>query len=327
MTRFVIMFFFLVSVCLNGLAQTEEPIQYRVTVPAGIELTLDGTLTLPGNLKKAVPVVLLIAGSGPTDRDCNNAYGLKTNAFKMLADSLTSKGIAVARYDKRGSGTNLKAAQTVLKPEAFVFDHYVSDAAGIIRQLQADKRFSKVIVAGHSEGSLVGMLAAEETKASGFVSIAGAGRNIVDVMKEQGRSGGNPKELQAEVDGALDSLRNGLMVHPKNPILKAQLSPKAQPALISWMKYDPAVVIKAFTGPVLIVQGKQDLQVAVTDAERLKAARPDASLLLFDQMNHVLKNVEGTDKAENYKTYNKPELPIAPGLGSAIARFVLKGRS
>ena len=327
MTRFFIVFFFLLSIRLNALAQTEEPIHYRITVPAGTDLTLDGTLTLPANLKKAVPVVLLIAGSGPTDRDCNNAYGFKTNAFKMLADSLAGKGIAVARYDKRGSGTNLKAAQAVIKPEEFVFSHFVSDAAGIIRQLQADKRFSKVIVAGHSEGSLGGMLAAEETKANGVVSIAGAGRNIADVLKEQGRSGGNPKELQAEVDGALDSLRNGLTVHPKNPILKAQLSPKAQPGLISWMKYDPGIVIKAFKGPVLIIQGKQDLQVALTDAERLKAARPDATLLLFDQMNHILKNVEGTDKTENYKTYNKPELPITPGLGSAIARFVLTGRT
>ncbi|GAB3717234.1 alpha/beta hydrolase family protein [Spirosoma lituiforme] len=326
MTHFAISVISLLAVCLNALAQTEEPMQYRITVPAGTELTLDGTLTLPGNRKKNVPVVLLIAGSGPTDRDGNSAYGMKTNALKMLADSLAAKGIAVARYDKRGSGTNLKAAQMVIKPEEFVFSHYVSDAAGIIRQLQADKRFSKVIVAGHSEGSLVGMLAAEETKADGFVSIAGAGRNIADILKEQGRSGGNPKELQAEIDGALDSLRKGLTVHPVKPILKAQLSPRAQPGLISWMKYDPAVVIKAVKGAVLIIQGKQDLQVAVADAERLKAARPDATLLLFDQMNHILKNVEGTDKTENYKTYNRPELPITPGLSAAIAQFVTKGR-
>ncbi|AKD55691.1 alpha/beta hydrolase family protein [Spirosoma radiotolerans] len=327
MKRLSCLIFLLVSICLQSLAQTEEPMHYRVTVPAGTELTLDGTLTLPGNHKKAVPVVLLIAGSGPTDRDCNNPYGLKTNAFKMLADSLASRGIAVARYDKRGSGTNLKAAQMVIKPEEFVFGHYVSDAVGFIRQLQADKRFSKVVVAGHSEGALVGMLAAEETKANGFVSIAGAGRNIVDVMKEQGRMAGNPNELQAEVDGALDSLRNGQMVHPKNPILKAQLSAKAQPGLISMMKYDPAVVIKAYNGPVLIIQGKKDLQVAVTDAELLKAARPDATLMLFDAMNHILKNVEGTDKTENVKTYSKPDLPITPGLATAIEQFVIRKRS
>lgn len=97
-----------------------------------------------------------------------------------------------------------------------------------------------------------------------------------------------------------------------------------QPGLISWMKYDPAVVVKAYKGPVLIIQGRKDLQVALTDAERLKAARPDANLLLFDQMNHVLKNVTGTDKADNFKTYNDPTLPLTPGLASAIAIFVKK---
>ena len=302
--------------------QTEEPIHYKITVPAGVDLVLDGTLTLPKTLSRKVPVLLLIAGSGPTDRDCNNAYGLKTDAFKMLADSLVRNGIAVARYDKRGSGTNLKAMQTALKPETMVFDHYVADAVGIIRQLQADKRFSGVIVAGHSEGSLVGMLAASQTKAKGFISIAGAGRNIVDVLKEQGRMAGNPAAIQAEVDGALDSLRAGQRVHPKNSLLKAQLSPQAQPYLISWMAFDPAAVVKAYKGPVLIIQGKKDLQVALADAEALKAARPDAQLALFDQMNHILKNVEGTDKAVNFGTYKNPNLPITPGLVPVIVQFI-----
>ncbi|MBN8820734.1 MAG: alpha/beta fold hydrolase [Spirosoma sp.] len=312
----------LLGIALNALAQTEEPLQYKIGVPAGADLTLEGTLTLPDQAKKPFPVVLLIAGSGPTDRDCNSGYGLKSNAFKMLADSLVKKGIAVARYDKRGSGTNLKAAVTALKSEEHRFDFYVSDAVGFIRQLQADKRFSNVFVAGHSEGSLVGMLAAEETKAAGFISIAGAGRNIAEVMKEQGRMGGNPKDLQAEVDGALDSLRAGHTIHPKHPILRAQLSPKSQPGLISWMQYDPAQVLKAFRGPVLIIQGKKDLQVAVTDAEQLKAARPNAQLMLFDQMNHVLKDVPGTDKLENFKTYSDPSLPITSGLATVMAQFI-----
>jgi pimeloyl-ACP methyl ester carboxylesterase len=302
--------------------QTEEPIHYKITVPAGVDLMLDGTLTVPATLTRKVPVVLLIAGSGPTDRNCNNAYGLKTDAFKMLADSLARNGIAVARYDKRGSGTNLKAIQTALKPETMVFDHYVADAVGIISQLQADKRFSGVIVAGHSEGSLVGMLAATQTGAKGFISMAGAGRNIADVMKEQGRMAGNPVAIQAEVDGALDSLRAGLPVHPRNPLLKAQLSPQNQPFMMSWMAYDPVVVVKAYKRPVLIIQGKKDLQVALADAEALKAARPDAKLVLFDQMNHILKNVESTDKVANFNTYKNPKLPLTPGLVPAIIQFV-----
>jgi hypothetical protein len=324
MKRFRLSILLLGIACQTALAQTEEPIHYKITVPAGADLTLDGTLTLPADLKKPVPVVLLIAGSGPTDRDCNSSYGLKSNAFKMLADSLVRNSIAVARYDKRGSGTNLADAAKVLKSEEHRFSFYVSDALGFIRQLQTDKRFSKVFVAGHSEGSLVGMLAAEEAKANGFVSIAGPGRSIAEVMKEQGRTAGNPQDLQAEVDGALDSLRNGYTIQPKNPILKAQLPPKAQPGLISWMKYDPAVVIKEFHGPVLILQGKKDLQVSVRDAELLKAACPNASMVFFEQMNHVLKDVSGTDKTENFRTYNNPALPLTPGLSTTIAGFVKK---
>lgn len=323
MTRFLTLAFSLYLTGATALAQTAEPMHYAITTPTGASLTLDGTLTLPASTKNPVPVVLLIAGSGPTDRDCNSTYGLKTDAFKMLADSLNRLGIAVARYDKRGSGTNVEAAKTALKPEEHRFDYYVGDAVGFIRQLQADKRFSAVIVAGHSEGSLVGMLAARQTNAAGFISIAGAGRNIADVMKEQGHNAkANPPELQAEVDAALDSMRASFTVHPKNPILRTQLSPKAQPGLISWMHYDPAVSIRDYRGPVLIIQGKTDAQVSVGDAERLKAARPDARLVLIDGMNHILKPFSGTNLTDNFRTYNDPKLPLAPGLVPAIAQFV-----
>jgi alpha-beta hydrolase superfamily lysophospholipase len=308
--------------CLSALGQTSETIRYAITQPATVSLTLEGTLTLPAGATKPVPVVLLIAGSGPTDRDGNSASGLKSDAFKMLADSLAQQGIAVARYDKRGSGTNLVLAAAVIKPQDHRFDFYVSDAVGFIRQLQADKRFSGVFVAGHSEGSLVGMLAARQTNANGFISLAGAGRNIADVMKEQGRRLGNPAEIQGEVDAALDSLKQGYPVHPRNPILKRQLSPAAQPGLISWMKYDPATELKAYQKPVLIIQGRNDLQVSVADAERLNAGRANTRLLLFDEMNHILKNVAGTSQADNFATYNKPTLPLTPGLATAIAQFV-----
>lgn len=320
--RLTVPFLVLLLSCLSALGQIEEPIRYAITQPSNVSLTLEGTLTLPANATKPMPVVLLIAGSGPTDRDCNSASGLKSDSFKMLADSLTQQGVAVARYDKRGSGKNIFLAATVLKPQEHRFDFYVSDAAGFIRQLQADKRFSGVFVAGHSEGSLVGMLAARQTNANGFISLAGAGRNIADVMKEQGRRLGNPAAVQGEVDAALDSLKQGFRVHPTNPLIKSQLSPGAQPGLISWMKYDPATELKAYSKPVLIIQGRKDLQVSLTDAERLKAAQPAARLLLFDDMNHILKNVAGTSQADNFGTYNNPTLPLTPGLATAIAQFV-----
>lgn len=312
--------------CTTAQAQTEEPIHYKITAPAGIDLTLDGTLTLPDHPQKALPVVLIIAGSGATDRDGNSPVSLggglgtlQAGSYRMLADSLVRQGIAVARYDKRGSGTNIPAVQQVLKPQEHRFDYYVSDAVGFVRQLQADKRFSKVVVLGHSEGSLVGMLAAQQTNANGYISLAGPGRNIADILKVQLE--GLPEDQRKLVYLDLDSLRAGQTVNKPAPSAITLLHPMIQPAMISWMKYDPAVEIKRVKGPVLIINGKHDLQIATGEAELLKTARPAAKLALFGEMNHVLKNAP-LDRMENFKTYSDPSLPLTPGLATTIAEFV-----
>lgn len=314
---------FVLCLLLTGgaaVAQTEEPMHYAITAPTGATLTLDGTLTLPASAKNPVPVVLLIAGSGPTDRNGNSGYGFKTDAFRMLADSLNRLGIAVARYDKRYSGTNLTKAAGLLPEKEFRFTDYVGDAVGFIRQLQADKRFSAVIVAGHSEGSLVGMLAARQTNAAGFISIAGPGRNIADVLKVQTQT--LPDSLRRVAHADLDSLRAGQTVHAPPGLLLSLLRPSLQPGMISWMRYDPAVEIKRFGGPVLLINGRRDFQVAVSEAELLKAARPDAQLRLFNQMTHVLKDAASDSLADKQKTYNNLNLPLTTGLATAIAQFV-----
>ncbi|SOD81827.1 alpha/beta hydrolase [Spirosoma fluviale] len=321
MNRFSIpVFLLLLSFCQNALAQTEEPIHYKITMPTGADLTLEGTLTIPANAKKAIPVVLIIAGSGPTDRNCNNPYGMKPNTYKMLADSLVNKGIAVARYDKRGSGTNLQAAMKTIKPAEHRFEFFVSDAIGFINQLKDDKRFSTIIIAGHSEGSLVGMLAAEKTKADKFISIAGPGRNIADVLKDQLKAGLSDT-LSSVANTILDSLKAGHTVKRINPFLMGLFNPGNQPGLISWMVYNPTTVIKQFSGPVLLINGKHDLQVSTKEAELLKVARPDATLILVDQMSHILKNAP-LDRTENIKTYSDPSSPLTPGLVDTIAKFV-----
>ncbi|QJD79492.1 alpha/beta hydrolase family protein [Spirosoma rhododendri] len=307
------------------LAQTSEPIHYVITQPAGVSLTLDGTLTLPANATGPVPVVLLIAGSGPTDRDSNSPVpvGGKTvqgSPFRMLADSLSRQGVAVARYDKRYSGTNAMVAVMKIKQDQHRFDYYVSDAVGLIRQLQADKRFSRVVVAGHSEGSLVGMLAATQTNADAFVSLAGSGHNIADVLKLQLAKLPDSQRDRAYRD--LDSLRAGQTVKEPPMLVASFFAPSVQPYLMSWMKYDPAIEIMKFRGPVLLINGKRDLQSGVTEADALKAARPDARLLLYPNMTHMLKDAAGESTPDNFKTYHDPSLPLTPGLATAIAQFV-----
>ncbi|WP_288423968.1 alpha/beta fold hydrolase [uncultured Spirosoma sp.] len=319
-------FLFLLLLGLSGaaLAQTSEPIRYTVMEPAGLSLTLDGTLTLPATTRDPVPVVLLIAGSGPTDRDSNSPVQVGGKpiggaSYRLLADSLARLGVAVARYDKRGSGENRRATLVTLKQTDMRFDHYVSDAVGFIRQLQADKRFSRVVVAGHSEGSLVGMLAATKTKADAFVSLSGPGRNMADVFKVQLATLPEAQRELAYRD--LDSLRSGQPVRQPPMVLMSLMGPLIQPYVMSWMKYDPSVEIRQFRGPVLLVNGGRDIQVAVTEAEALKKARPDARLVIYPDMTHMLKNSVSASIDDNLKTYHDPNLPLTPGLATELVRF------
>jgi len=322
-------FLLLLLLGLSGavLAQSSEPIRYTVTEPAGVSLTLDGTLTLPATTKGPVPVILLIAGSGPTDRDCNNPtpVGGKTvqgASFRLLTDSLVQQGIAVARYDKRYSGKNLLAASVLIKMPDHRFDYYVSDAVGFIRQLQADKRFSRVVVAGHSEGSLVGMLAATKTNADAFVSLSGPGQNIADAIRPQLATLPEAQRELAYRD--LDSLRSGQSVRQPPAVLMSVMAPSIQPYMMSWMKYDPSVEIKRFRGPVLLINGGRDIQVGVTEAEALKKARPDAKLVVYPDMTHMLKNSVSASMADNLNTYHDSNLPLTPSLATELARFVMK---
>jgi len=273
--------------------------------------TLHGTLTMPQTDKK-VPVVLLIAGSGPTDRDGNNSLGVKTDAYKLLADSLAKAGIACVRYDKRGVGESADA----LKSESLVtFDTIVSDACAFIDKLAADERFSSVVVAGHSEGSLVGMLAAGRMKVQKYISIAGAGFAAEDVLLTQINEQ-RPAEA-ADAQLLMDSLKAGYDV--KN--VPAALSDLLKPYMRAWLKYDPAVEIKKLKMPVLIVQGMTDLQVSAANARVLHKALPSAKLVLIENMNHVLKDAPA-DKGQNLATYYNAALPIKKELVESIISFI-----
>ncbi|OIN60632.1 alpha/beta hydrolase family protein [Arsenicibacter rosenii] len=284
------------------------------------DVTMEGTLSLPANVTQKVPVVLIIAGSGPTDRDGNSKLGVSGDTYKLLADSLNNRGVAVLRYDKRGAGKSFPADMSKFKEENWTFDDAIHDAEGWVKQLKADNRFSKIIIAGHSEGSLVGMIAAHQTNADGFISIAGLGRNIAETLKEQLKT--LPDEMRQTAYKDLDSLRNGQFVKKPPIMLMSLFRPSVQPYMMSWMKYDPAVEINKIKAPVLVILGKRDLQVQMLDAETLTTARPNAATAYFDRMTHMLKDTESDDQAANMKTYKDPSLPLTTGLVPAIAGFI-----
>lgn len=276
---------------------------------------LFGTLQTP-DTKEPVPVVLIIAGSGPTDRDGNNSQ-MQNNSLKMLADSLLQHGIASLRYDKRGIEMSKEAG---LDESDLRFEHYIADAEGWAGMLLHDKRFSKVWIAGHSEGSLIGMIAAKHSGVHGFISLAGSGRTAAELLKEQLST--LPGETKDQACRAIDSLKAGKTVSSFPPSLFMLLRPSIQPYLISWFKYDPAIEITKLEIPILILQGTTDIQVSVKDAELLSNARPDASLEVIRGMNHILKNA-GPLRAENLATYSDPFLPVNQELVKKMTEFIL----
>lgn len=301
------------SASVAAQSTTDTPID--LATPTGV---IHGSLRMPESRGK-VPVVLIIAGSGPTDRNGNGGPQLQGNTYRMLADALAARGIATVRYDKRGIAASRAAGPSEIDMR---FETGVADAAGWIEKLRNDARFTSVIVAGHSEGSLVGMLAARQARADGFVSIAGISSRLSDVLREQMRPQLAALPALAETnESILKSLEAGKTVADVPQILAALYRPSVQPYLISTFRYDPAKEFAMLTRPALILQGTTDIQVSVAEAKGLAAAKPDATLTIIDGMNHILK-MAPPERLANAATYAKPDLPLVDAVPDAIASFV-----
>jgi len=275
---------------------------------------LYGTLMLPDN-KATFPLVMIIAGSGATDRNGNSFPALTAGSYRLLAEALAKNGIGSFRYDKRGVG---ESNQFNPPATTALFGDYITDAATIVKELRKDKRVSKVIVAGHSEGSLIGMIAAREEKANGFISLCGAGEPINYTLSRQLKQ--QLPVMGTRIDNILDSLKNGNTVKEVPPILQSIFNPQLQPYLISWIRFDPREEIKKMKMPVLIIGGGTDVQVPVADAESLHTALPSSKKLIIATMNHILKNAPA-DRAANLMTYTEADLPLNQELVEAVTGF------
>ena len=229
--------------------------------------SLVGTLRDPG---EKAPVVLIIAGSGPTDRNGNNPMGVNCDSYKLLAEGLYIEGIATLCFDKRGIGAS---AEAMVEEKDVRFEHMVEDVKGWIDLLAADERFSSVIIAGHSEGSLVGMLAAKDNrKVEKYISLSGVAVSADELLKEQLMS--QPEPVRSKIFEVIDQLKAGEEVPGLPPFLDALFRTSVQPYLISWFRYVPTEELKALNQPVLIVQGTTDIQVSESQATLLHAAKP-----------------------------------------------------
>ncbi len=278
---------------------------------------LFGTLLLPKS-ETPVPVVLLIAGSGPTDRNGNNPEGGNNDSLKLLAQTLAKNGIASLRYDKRGIAASRPATPD---ERDLSVETYVQDAVHWSQQLKADGRFSTLTLVGHSEGALIATLAAPTAGADALVSIAGTGRPIDQVLKEQLRER-LPAALLPQSLWTIDQLKAGQAVPHVPADLQVLFRPSVQPYLMSLFRQDPAAAFARVKLPALILQGSHDMQVEVADAKALKAAKADAQLVVIDGMNHVLRIV-ADDPKQQLASYNDPPLPLASELTRRLVSFVL----
>ncbi len=299
---------------LSGFAQATV-LQRPISLDTG-NGELFGSLLLPKS-DTPVPVVLIISGSGPTDRDGNNPEGGRNDSLKRLAWVLAKHNIASVRYDKRGVAASLAATpnERNLSVEA-----YVADAVAWSHKLAADPRLGPLILLGHSEGALIASLAAPQANAAAVISLAGSARPIDQVLRQQL---GNrlPPPLMLRSNELLDSLKAGRPAPNVPPQLQVIFRPSVQPYLISLFRQDPAQAFAALKMPALIIQGSHDIQVSVDDARQLKAAKPDAELALIEGMNHVMRIVPN-DVKRQLASYKDPNLPLAAELSTRILGFI-----
>jgi pimeloyl-ACP methyl ester carboxylesterase len=299
---------------ISGFAQATV-LQRPITLDTGTG-ELFGSLLLPKS-DNPVPVVLLISGSGPTDRDGNNTDGGRNDSLKRLAWVLAKHNIASVRYDKRGVAASLAATpdERNLSIEA-----YVADAEAWGRKLKSDPRFGQLILLGHSEGALIASLAAPSVDAAGVISLSGSARPVDEVIRQQ-LSNRLPPPLMLRSNELLDSLKAGKTDQNVPPQLQVIFRPSVQPYLISLFRQDPAAAFAKLKMPALIIQGSNDIQVGVNDARLLKAAKPDAELVVIEGMNHVLRIVPN-DVKRQLASYKDPNLPLAAELGTRIIGFI-----
>src|SRR5262245_36251463 len=295
--------------------------QVSVEGPSG---TLAGTLASPGGGPKA-PIAIVIPGSGPTDRDGNNPLGVTAASYRLLAEALAAKGVSTIRIDKRGLFGSSAAA-------ADADNVRMADYAADVRawRLEAQKRSSAQCawLIGHSEGSLVALITAQQPDGiCGLILVAGAGRRMGDILREQLTANPANAPVLPQALAAISELEAGrrVDVSSMHPALMALFRPSVQGFLIDQMSYDPAQLLARYAGPVLVLQGTTDLQVTMQDAQRLAGARPGITMVALEGVNHVLK-LAPAERAANLATYGNSALPIAPNVVEAITTFLARHR-
>lgn len=295
---------------LTFLANQNEVKKEEILLKNG-NIELPGTLTTPKDSNK---LIIWIHGSGNIDRNGNQAgLNVGANYIAQFREAINKKNIAFYSYDKRTANPKNMPYLMGIK-----FDDLVSDAKIVARHFKEKKQFNKIILVGHSQGSLIAMLASEE--ADKIVSLSGPGEGVDKTIIKQ-VSAQNPI-LGLTTKAHVKELKETGTIKQVDPNLLALFAPQNQPFLSNWFEYNPAVEITKVKAPLLIINGDQDLQVKEEDANKLKAAKPKAELKIIKNMNHVLKTVNSL--AENQASYASAKFPLSKELIQVVTEFVNK---
>ena len=275
------------------------------------EIELPGTLTFTS---EKTPLLIWIHGSGNVDRNGNQRPYVKANYIKQFRDSVNQQSMAFFSYDKR---TANQKNMPILK-KGILFDSFISDAQKVISHFKNNKRFSEIILIGHSQGSLVAMLASKNSNK--YISLSGPSSSIDQKIVEQMRAK-NPLIVNT-LQEHFKELKETGEIKNVDPTLVTMFTPQNTPFFKSWMKYNPSEEIKKLEIPVLIINGTKDLQVTIEDAKTLHKSSLKSELVIIENMNHVLKHIDEDDN--NMKSYFSADFPLSDKLIKTVVTFVKK---
>lgn len=285
--------------------------------PVDIE-GLSGTLLEPEG-QGPWPHALIVAGSGPTDRDGNNTIGLRTDAYRLLAEALAERGIATLRYDKRGIGASRAIAP--LESE-MTLETFIADAVKLADWLSTRPSCSRLAVIGHSEGALIGALMASRVSVDRLVYLCGPGVPLGQTLRRQLTGPRVPEAYREKARALLDEFDATGRVSEVPPEFLALFRPSVQPFLRSVWRIDPRIELERILDAgqrLLVVAGAKDIQISMEDAGRLFNLGRGQNTSVFANMAHTLKNATGQSVQA---LYTNPDLPLMEGLAAEIGAFI-----
>jgi dienelactone hydrolase len=259
----------------------------EISFTGATDLKLSGELMLPEG-DGPFPCVLMMPGSGPTDRNGNQPPYLKTDLLKQMAEHLAKNGIATFRFDKRPAHVNMakwpKSTDPAFYSDYFSFENHVADVEAAYKAMTSAKGVDpkRCALLGHSEGGLFASWEAPLLKPMALVLAGTAGDTMVGLLRYQiGRDLARPEVPELLRNAITESnektmaaiVKDGKLPDDVHPNLKALYSPAAVKLLRSYMTIDPTEPLKKYDGPVLVLNGEKDVQVRATvDATRLYEA-------------------------------------------------------